>query len=96
MSVWKNNNTIDTSNIHVRNGLVVSAGDPDSDYVDYGATMMKKAALHYVPKDQPFSTEALWKKLSQIHELASYEVTERFYHIGNKERLTELRNMMKK
>jgi len=94
MAVWHNNNAIDTSNINVKHGAVISAGDFDSDYIDYGTTVMHKKALQYVPPNQPFSTESFWKLLSSKHELAAYEITERFYHIGNPERLNELRGLL--
>jgi len=90
MAVWKNNNSIDKSNIKVRNGEVTNVGEPDSKYIDYGVTVMRKNALKIVPTNQPFSTKSFWTKLSNMHELAAYEVTERFYHIGNREGLDEL------
>jgi NDP-sugar pyrophosphorylase family protein len=90
MAVWKNNNSIDKSNIKVRNGEVTNVGESDSKYIDYGVTLMRKNALKIVPTNQPFSTKSFWTKLSNMHELAAYEVTERFYHIGNKEGLDEL------
>jgi N-acetyl-alpha-D-muramate 1-phosphate uridylyltransferase len=90
MAVWKNNNSIDKSNIKVRNGEVINVGEPDSDYIDYGVTVMRKNALKIVPTNQPFSTKSFWTKLSNMHELAAYEITDRFYHIGNKEGLDEL------
>ena len=90
MAVWKNNNNIDNSNLKVQNGEVTSVGDSDSDYIDYGVTVMRKNALKIVPLTQPFSTKSFWTKLSNMRELAAYEVTERFHHIGNKEGLDEL------
>jgi NDP-sugar pyrophosphorylase family protein len=94
MAVWKNNNSIDKSNIKVQNGEVTSVGEPDSNYIDYGTTMMRKNALKIVPTNQPFSTKSFWTKLSNMRELATYEVTERFYHIGSKEGLNELRTLI--
>ncbi len=94
MAIWRNKNQIDKSNIKLENGEVVSIGNPDSDYIDYGATIMKKEVLKYVPSNQFFSTESLWKKLSEMHELSTYELKNRLYHIGNKKALQELINLM--
>jgi len=94
MAVWKNNNSIDKSNVKVQTGEVTSVGEPDSDHIDYGATIMRKNALKIVPTDQPFSTKSFWTKLSNMHELSAYEVTDRFYHIGNKEGLNELKTLI--
>ena len=91
MAVWNNKNSIDKSNIKVQTGEVTSVGDLSSDYIDYGVTIMRKNALKIVPPNQAFSTKSFWTKLSNMHELAAYEVTDRFYHIGTREGLSELR-----
>lgn len=93
MAVWKNNNQVDKSNLKVEEGEVTKVGDYSSDYIDYGATVMKKKALKIISPDQPFSTKEFWEKLSNIHELAAYEINERLYHIGSKEALQELRKI---
>lgn len=95
MAVWHNDNQIDSSNLKVKDGEVIRVGEPSSDYIDYGAIVMKKEVLKHVPSNKPFSTQQLWNKLSDIKELAAYEVEERFYHIGNKQGLNELKGMMK-
>ena len=94
MSVWKNNNRIDKSNVKVENGEVVSVDEPDSKHIDYGAIVLNKKSLEYVPKNQPFSTAEFWKALSKHHQISSYEVTERYYDIGSAERLDEVRNII--
>ena len=55
--------------------------------------MLTKKTLEFIPSNKPFSTKEFWKELSDMHELAVYEVKKRFYHIGNKEGLEELRKI---
>ncbi|EMR74112.1 Nucleoside-diphosphate-sugar pyrophosphorylase family protein [Thermoplasmatales archaeon SCGC AB-539-N05] len=96
MSVWQNNNEIDPSNIKVNAGEVISAGEDGSDYVDYGAIVLDKKVLEIIPKNKNFSTKKFWKLLSKKRQLAAYEVYDRFYHIGNPERLEEVKKLLKK
>lgn len=94
MAVWKNNNSIDKSNIKIRDGAVTGVGEMHSDYIDYGAIAMRKNVLKIVPTNQPFSTKSFWTKLVNMSELSAYEVTDRFYHIGNREGLAELKALI--
>ena len=96
MSVWRNNNEIDPSNIKVIPGEVINVGEKGSDYIDYGAIVFNKKVLNFIPKGKVFSTEDFWKVLSEKRQLAAYEVGFRFYHIGNPGRLQEVQNLLMK
>jgi len=93
MSIWKNNNKTDKSNIKIKNGLVTNVGEPNSDYVDYGAIVLNKKILELIPPNKPFSTKEFWKKLTSKKQLGIYEVKKRLYHIGNIDGLKELRKI---
>ncbi len=95
MSVWKNNNEIDQSNIIVKEKEVISIGKTDSEYIDYGAIVFDKKVLDYIPKYTSFSTKDFWKILSKKRQLAAYEVQSRFYDIGSPERLKEVDDVLK-
>ena len=94
MTVWKNQNKIDPSNIKVENNEVVGVKEPDSQHIDYGAIALNKKTLRHVPENTTFSTAAFWKKLAEHHELATYEIYERYYDIGSEERLNEVKTLV--
>ena len=91
MAVWKNENTIDASNIKIENGAVTSVGDNDSDFIDYGTTILNKKILESVPYQQKYSTKKLWQRLVEQNQLAAYIAPDRFYHIGTPEALKDTR-----
>jgi len=95
MSVWKNNNKIEPSNINVKDNEVISVGEPNSEYIDYGAIIFDKSVLKFITKDTFFSSKDLLKILSKKRQIAAYEMKSRFYDIGNPERLKELEDLLR-
>jgi len=91
MVVYKNNNRYDKSNIVTKDNMVLSYGENDATYIDYGTSILRKKTLEFIPKNTFFTTGDLFTKLIEEKELLSYEVKERFYHIGNPEALKEFR-----
>jgi len=94
MVVYKNNNKYDKSNLLVKDNSVISYGEKDAIYIDYGTSILTKKALDLVPKDTFFSTGEFFKSLIEKNQLLAYEATERFYHIGNPEALEEFRSFI--
>lgn len=87
MTVYKNNNKFDTSNISVDNNIVTlydkSGKNKNLKYIDYGLTVLKKQTLRMIPYNEFVSLDFFLNKLIERKELAAYEVKERFYEIGS-------------
>jgi len=99
MVVYKNKDKYDKSNLIIKDNIAVGYGDKDRNkdmvYIDYGTSILNKKTLGLVPKNTMFSTGAFFSKLIKRNELLTFEVTERFYHIGNPEALEEFRRYIK-
>lgn len=100
MTVYKNFDKIDASNIVVENGRITRVGKEQKTnnmvYIDYGVSILRKKALVRFPKDTFYSTIAFFTDLAQRKQLLAYEVKHRFYHIGTLESLEEFKTYMKK
>ena len=95
MTVLRNNNQWDRSNVVFRDGRLVRYDTrrqtPDMSYIDYGVAVLRRDALDRVPTDRPFDLADLYGELSNEGKLAGHEVTNRFYEIGTPESLEEAR-----
>ncbi len=93
MTVYKNYNRYDTSNVVLENNKVKQYSkkkkSKDMIYVDYGASILRKKVLELVPQNQIYSLEELFSELIKQKEFLTYEVHKRFYHIGSPEGLEE-------
>jgi NDP-sugar pyrophosphorylase family protein len=93
MTVFRNENSFDTSNVLWRNGRLVrySKRDatPDMTHIDYGLSLLRRAAIERVPADQPSDLAELYTALVSTGEMVGYEVTNRFYEIGSPAGLRE-------
>ncbi|MBC8074682.1 MAG: nucleotidyltransferase family protein [Chloroflexales bacterium] len=93
MTVLRNENRWDTSNVVFRDGelLRYSKRDrtPAMDYIDYGVALLRREALERVPLDEPYDLADLYSALVHNHEMIGYEVTRRFYEIGTPYGLAE-------
>lgn len=93
MTVYKNYNRYDASNVVVENNKVKQYSkkekSKDMIYVDYGASILRKKALELIPQNQVYSLEELFSELIKQKELLAYEVHKRFYQIGSPEGLEE-------
>lgn len=93
MTVLKNNNQWDTSNVLFSNGslLEYNKHHPRAEmaYVDYGLGVMSASVLAQYPDKELFDLADVYHQLSIAGNLAGYEVFERFYEIGSHEGLRE-------
>lgn len=93
MTIYKNYNRYDASNVVVENNKVKQYSkkekSKDMIYVDYGASILRKKALELIPQNQVYSLEELFSELIKQKELLTYEVHKRFYQIGSPEGLKE-------
>jgi NDP-sugar pyrophosphorylase family protein len=87
MTVFKNADAWDASNVAVRDGLVAEyrKGAPPGTYehIDYGMSILSAPALAPFQEGTAFDLTAVLQALIAARELASFEVAERFYEIGS-------------
>lgn len=100
MTVYKNYDCYDTSNVVVEDRFVKkyskNAKTEDMIYVDYGASILRKKPLELVPPNEVYSLEKLFALLIEQGELLGYEVDKRFYQIGSAKGLEEFSKYVSK
>ena len=93
MTVYRNNNQWDKSNIVFKNGQILVYDKknvrPEMKYIDYGLSLLRKEAFTGIPTDREFDLADLYTELVNRNEMAGYEVKERFYEIGSPDGLKE-------
>ena len=98
MTVLRNNNRWDRSNVVFRDGQLVrydkKEQTPEMEYIDYGVALLRKEALERIPPDRPYDLAELYAGLVADRQMAGYEVTNRFYEIGTPESLEETRRYL--
>lgn len=87
MTVFRNDGQFDRSNVEFADGRIVRYDKqtitPRMRHIDYGLGLFAPTAFDTVPDGQPADLAALYGALLARHELAAYEVHERFYEIGS-------------
>ena len=96
MTVYKNENKFDKSNISTQ-GDIVSAYDKtgknqDLKFIDYGLLVFKKKILDFIPSNQQVDLEIPLKQLIKEKSLGFFEVKERFYEIGSLSGIKDFEN----
>lgn len=93
MTVYKNCDAIDASNLVVHNGCITNVGKEQKTkemiYIDYGTSIIRKKALASLKTDTFYSTVMFFRILAEQKQLLAFEVKKRFYHIGTLEALEE-------
>jgi len=93
MTILKNNNNWDKSNITYKNGAIIKYDKQnpggDMEYIDYGLSLFKKEAFLIREYPESFDLESLYQDLIADGRLIAYEVRERFFEIGSLEGLEE-------
>jgi len=87
MTVFRNENRWETSNVLFRDGRVVQydkrSPRPDMRHVDYGLSILSTQALQRGPAACAFDLADVYHELAMQGELAALAVNERFYEIGS-------------
>jgi NDP-sugar pyrophosphorylase family protein len=100
MTVFKNENRWDTSNVVYKDGKILIYDKVNCTatmkYVDYGLGIFHKAAFDHVPDKSVFDLATLYQNLLREKQLAAFEVTERFYEIGSLAGLEEIKPILKR
>ena len=97
MTVFRNENRWDTSNVQFENGRILefSKGRPTAamHHIDYGLSVFSARAFAATP--EAFDLSELMGRLLAEEELAAHEVEKRFYEIGSPGGLVELDKFLK-
>lgn len=98
MTVLKNANQWDTSNVIFENGELVRYDkknrSPAMQYIDYGVGILQQETLDRAPTNRPFDLAELYTHLVEEKKMIGYEVTQRFYEIGTLASLEEARRYL--
>lgn len=93
MTVLKNGDKWDKSNVLFRNGCIAEFNKrtprPEMTHIDYGLGVVSASVLEKAPANEPFDLADIYHELSLRGLLAGHEVFERFYEIGSHEGLKE-------
>ena len=93
MTVFKNRNAWDSSNIVFKGGKILTYDKkhkiPGMDYIDYGLGILRKSAFDLMGERQVFDLSELYQNLILKDQMSGYEVPERFYEIGSLSALEE-------
>lgn len=98
MTVLKNANNWDKSNIIFRDGRIIrydKVDDPEFDYIDYGFSILRKEAFKDFIKEEKFDLKDVFKKTISNDSMLGYEVFNRFYEVGSFEGIEELKRFLK-
>ena len=95
MTVYRNDNRWDRSNIVFQNGSIVRYDKQiqtlDMVYIDYGLGILQAKTLALYAEDSPFDLSQVYQDLIQQGQLAGFETPDRFYEIGSFAGLEETR-----
>jgi MurNAc alpha-1-phosphate uridylyltransferase len=87
MTVLRNANRWDTSNVVYRSGWVIDydkrTPSPEMHYIDYGLGLLEAPLLASRKADVAFDLADVYATLARAGRLAGFEVEERFYEIGS-------------
>lgn len=94
MTVYKNSNQFDTSNVIFENSRIVLYSkkqlSSNMEYIDYGLGILRKSHFIAYPDETPFDLSDIYEKLAINGELIGYESLERFYEIGSVKGIEDL------
>jgi NDP-sugar pyrophosphorylase family protein len=95
MTVCRNDNRWDRSNVQFENGRILAydkrAQTAAMRHIDYGLGAFTSSAFQSFASDAAFDLADLYQHLLVYGTLAAYEVSGRFYEIGSPEGLAETR-----
>jgi NDP-sugar pyrophosphorylase family protein len=99
MTVYENHGRYDTSNVWFAGGEIKVYDKknkvPQMHHIDYGLGVFRTAAFDGFPRDTVVDLAEVQKALVSRHQLAGYEIKERFYEIGSHEGLNELDGLLR-
>ena len=94
MTIYRNASHFDASNVEAQDGLVVRYDKRNQSsamqHIDYGLGVFARSVFVNLAPNESHDLADVYQDLLQAGELASYEVTNRFYEIGS---LTGIRDL---
>lgn len=98
MTVIKNNNQWDNSNVVFKNNLLVEynkkINNSDMKYIDYGLSVLSRSVFNKYPSFSYIDLADLYHDLSVQGNLIGIEVYDRFYEIGSHNGIIETENYL--
>jgi N-acetyl-alpha-D-muramate 1-phosphate uridylyltransferase len=98
MTVFKNQNEWDTSNVHFENGQIQEYNKhdvkPQMHHIDYGLSVFRTSVFAKYSGTSFLDLSDVMRDLALRGELTGYEASNRFYEIGSHAGLTELDGML--
>ena len=95
MTVYRNNDRWDRSNVLFRGGRIhcysKKQRTPQMQHIDYGIGVLRSDVLERYAAVVSLDLEEIYRDLVSQEDLAGFEVKERFYEIGSPEGLKETR-----
>ena len=98
ISVYKNRNLFDKSNISIKDNQIIykkNIKNKNFIYIDYGLCVIGKKAKKYFPKKKVFDLSNLFYNLSKKKKLSFTIVKERFYEIGSFNGIKDFKKYLK-
>jgi MurNAc alpha-1-phosphate uridylyltransferase len=99
MTVYKNKDLFDTSNVIFENNSIElyskSKKDIKMTHIDYGVGILSNKCMDIYDKNITFDLGELYERLSLKKELLGYEVFQRFYEIGSMQGIQDLSDYLK-
>jgi NDP-sugar pyrophosphorylase family protein len=87
MTVFRNENKWDKSNVEYRNGCIVRYDKKNADeamtYIDYGVNVFTDSVFAVMPENEAFDLAVIQTDLARKGNLAGIEVSERFFEVGS-------------
>ena len=88
MTVFKNKNKWDSSNIIFQNGKIICYDKknkmPEMEHIDYGLSILKARVMEAFTLDEEFDLADVFQHLISKGEMSGYEVYNRFYEFERK------------
>jgi len=99
MTVYENQGRYDTSNVWFEDGEIKLYDKkvrlPHMHHIDYGLGVFRAAAFDGFARGTVVDLAEVQKSLVAHHQLAGYEMKQRFYEIGSHEGLQELDTLLR-
>lgn len=99
MTVYENRGRYETSNVWFQDGEIKAYDkkhpSPQMHHVDYGLGVFRAAAFDGLPRDAAVDLAEVQQALVARHQLAGFEIKQRFYEIGSPSGLNELDSLLR-
>ena len=99
MAVFRNENRFGRSDVAVEGGRVIrydkKSSTPRMDWINFGVTALRRGALALIPRGRECGEEEFYGRLIERRDLGAYQVSERFYEIGNPSSLSEFESFVR-